>query len=721
MWSRAGKTEGIIGRFAAKNQRRLHINNWRVRLANGTMDVGLSRPRWAEFAAFSLYLFSERESAKMSKTYSVGIDLGTTYSCIAYLNEQGEPISIPNKEGEISTPSVVMFDDHEVIVGTEALRNAIMHPTRVVQNAKRWMGDPKKKWIINGKSYTPSDIATEVLKKLLADAEKQIGTIERAVITVPAQFSEGQRLATVAAGKAAGLTQVDIINEPVAAALCFVLGTEGDWYSQLADDQRVLVYDLGGGTFDLSLVNYTKDQVRVVASTGDLHLGGIDWNQCLLNAVAEQFNREFGDDPRRDPESLQHLAWEVEQCKRSLTVRPKAALICQHGGKRKTYQIERDQFNQLTQHLVEKTHEITRQLIDQNRKGTSHLDLTVLSVGGSSRMPMIDDMLNKLKGTKVSKVLSPDQSIAHGAAYYAGMLLSNNKSASSIAAPAAVERLSKMRQQSVNARDLGILIRDVKTNTRVPFYLIPANTPLPASATKVFGTVIPNQKRVNLFIVESGAGTDRPYSELGNCTIHELPPNLPAESKIVVKISYDESARVQVSAHELTSGRMARVEINRGISPDTIDSIPIDTDYVPIDERQTVPRVKLATDISAAVPLALCETCEAFLNDDGTCPKCSKLEAKPAAAKETFAKPPAKPAAPVKAESRSGSVSVRPVPVSRGTAPLPRKPEANEIMELPRPKPAVKPAGKPKRPAKPDQSPSADDPGEEEFWNFAEK
>jgi molecular chaperone DnaK len=684
----------------------------------------------------------------MPTTHAVGIDLGTTYSCIAYLNEQGEPVSIPNQEGEISTPSVVMYDKDEVIVGTEALRNAIMNPLHVVQNAKRWMGDAKKKWTIDGRTYNPSDIATAILRKLLGDAQRQIGPIDRAVITVPAQFSDGQRLATVAAGQAAGLKQVDIINEPVAAALCYVLGTEGLWFSELASEQRILVYDLGGGTFDLSLVSYTKDQVRVVASTGDLHLGGIDWNQCLLNAVAEQFNREFGDDPRRDPESLQHLAWEVEQCKRSLTVRPKAALICQHGGKRKTYQIEREQFTQLTHHLVKRTEEITRKLIGQHRRGTSHLDLTVLSAGGSSRMPMIDDMLRKLKGTTVSKALSPDQSIAHGATYYAGMLLTNSEFVHSIMAPTAAARLSKMKQQSVNARDLGILIRDVKSNTRVPFYLIPANTPLPTSVTKIFGTVIPNQKRVNLFIIESGAGTDRPYADLGNCTIEELPPNLPAESKIAVKISYDESARVQVSARDLTSGRVARTEIRRGEAPVAKDDERADEAYVTIDDKDQ-PRQSSAAPIpsaskgtvaappisgdarkaydvvqpdlsAAAVPVPLCEKCEGILDDNGECPKCKKQ----AAVKPAPASPPksvtVKPVVPTKASGpRSPSLTVKPVPSSSGPLPVPRKPESSEIMELPRKKAAAPP--KTKRPISPPKPIASDDPGEEEFWNFADK
>jgi molecular chaperone DnaK len=714
----------------------------------------------------------------MPTTHAVGIDLGTTYSCIAYLNEQGEPVSIPNQEGEISTPSVVLFDKGEEIVGTEALRNAIMNPAHVVQNAKRWMGDLKKQWIVDGKVHTPIDISTSILKKLLGDAQRQIGTIERAVITVPAQFSEGQRLATVEAGRRAGLKQVDIINEPVAAALCYVLGTEGLWFSELASEQRILVYDLGGGTFDLSLVSYKKDQVKVIASTGDLHLGGIDWNQCLVTAVAEQFNREFGDDPRRDPESLQHLAWEVEQCKRSLTVRPKAALIVQHAGKRKTYQIERDQFNQLTQHLVKRTEEITRGLINRHKTGAAHLDLTVLSAGGSSRMPMIDEMLRTLKGTTISKVLSPDQSIAHGATYYAGMLLTNSDFGHSIVDPRAVARLSKMRQQSVNARELGILIRDMKTDTRVPYYLIPANTPLPASMTKVFGTVVPGQRRVNLFIVESGAGTDKPYAELGNCVINELPPNLPVESKIAVTISYDASARVEVSARDVTSGREARTEIQRGENL-VVRDVGADEEVVTLEPAQpsapSVPAVTpqrapqsapqsvamkqpspakaptpaprpaaprpapvpvagakpkaVSAPNSAEIPILLCETCGGFLDSRGECPACQKQAIVRPAAAPVQRPAPAKPAAvnpaAVKAAPsprpqpvRPQGPSVKPVPSSIGPVP-PRKPDSSEIIELPRKKPSAAPQ---KRPAQsPPAKPRSNDPGEEEFWKLTDQ
>jgi molecular chaperone DnaK len=667
----------------------------------------------------------------MTATRAVGIDLGTTYSCIAYLNEQGEPVSIPNREGEISTPSVVMYDQGEAIVGTEALRNAIMHPHQVVQNAKRSMGDGQKQWTIQGKSYTPIDVAAAVLRKLLADAQQQIGPIDRAVITVPAQFSERQRLATVEAGQRAGLKTIDIINEPVAAALCYVLGTEGLWFTELAHEQRILVYDLGGGTFDLSLVSYHKDHVRVLASTGDLHLGGIDWNQCLLNAVADQFLREFGEDPRRDAESLQHLAWEVEQCKRSLSVRPRAALIVQHAGRRKTYQIEREQFHQLTQHLVRRTQEITSRLITQHRRGAAHLDLTVLSAGGASRMPMIEQMLNGLKGARLSKVLSPDQAIAHGAAYYAGMLLTNSEFVHALIDPKGASRLARLRQQSVNARALGILVRDMQTNQRVPYYLVPANRALPAAATKSFGTVVPNQQKVSLSIVESGATAGEEYVELGTCKIDGLPPNLPAASLIEVTIKYDASARVTVFAKELTEGKEARTEIDR--SENVVTRQFPDEEVLPLPAtaprqskeihpsgipvaKPAAPKTQPAARPPAAKPVdplpgllespeLLCEQCGQALNVRGECPQCASRRAegnRSAPAKPAAQRPAAQQAAAQ--QTAAGIPPVRPKPV-----PVPPAAAADAARKKP-----------PIRPPQPGTKGGKVDPGEQEFWKYVD-
>ncbi len=516
----------------------------------------------------------------MLKTHAVGIDLGTTYSCISYLNEHGEPVTLANQEGELATPSVVLFDEGgEVVVGTEALRNAVVKPLRVVQNSKRYMGDLERKWVVDDRAYTPIDIATLVLKKLLSAAEEQIGKIEQAVITVPAQFSDIQRQWVMEAGKRAGLSKVDMINEPVAAALCYVLGTEGLWFTELAEEQRIMVYDLGGGTFDLSLVKYQKNEVKVIASSGDLNLGGIDWNRTLLDAIAKQFVKEFKVDPRSDPESLQFLALEVENTKRSLTVRPKAALTCQHGGHRKSYQIEQAQFESLTKSMVTRTCDLTQAMLKDNKMGWAHVDV-ILTVGGSSRMPMVRNSLKQLGGRTLNTSLSPDQSIAHGATYYAGMLLTNNDFAKSILNEDVSARLASIKQQSVNARGLGLLVRDMNDN-KVPHYQIPANTPLPTSITHQFGTVSPNQQRVHLKIVESGTKADEQYVELGTCIIEDLPPDLPENSQIEVTISYDEQARVHIAATDVASGKQATTEIVREESVIVKDGVATSSAAIP--------------------------------------------------------------------------------------------------------------------------------------------
>ena len=497
----------------------------------------------------------------MKTTHVVGIDLGTTYSCIAWLNEYGQPVTIPNQEGELSTPSVVFFDEEQPVIGTEAMRNSIASPDRVVVHAKRYMGDLQKFWKIGDTRYTPVHISGMILRKLIAAAQEQIGEITEAVITVPAQFSDAQRHATMLAGHAAGLERIEMINEPVAAALCHVLGHEGLAFTELAIDQQLLVFDLGGGTLDLAVVKYKTNEVCVVASDGDLELGGLDFTKVLVNTAAEKFIAAFGSDPRSHRGSLQFLSLEAEQAKRSLSVRPRAAITVQHEGHRKTYQIEQAEFELLSRKLIQRCEEITRRILKDNKFGWAHVDV-VLTTGGASRMPMIRESLKQLSGRTLNSSLSPDQSIAHGAAYYAGMLLSNDQYARTVFNSTASSRLARVQQKSVNARALGILIRD-ETGERVPHYLIPANTPLPVSKTHVFGTVVDNQTRVHVRIVESGAGADRPPTVLGDCQITDLPPDLPEGTEIEVTISYDHQARVHVSAREPISGLRAEAELIR--------------------------------------------------------------------------------------------------------------------------------------------------------------
>jgi molecular chaperone DnaK len=662
----------------------------------------------------------------MVPTQAVGIDLGTTYSVIAHLNESGEPVTLPNQEGELSTPSVVLFDGEQPIIGTEALRNSIRHPDRVVENAKRFMGNVGKRWWINGRPYSPVDVSTLILKKLVSAAQEKIGPISQAVITVPAQFSDVQRHATIQAGHAAGLERVDVINEPVAAALCYVLGSEGMWFSELAGEQRILVYDLGGGTFDLSLVRYRKNEVTVLASSGDLDLGGINWNQSLIDAIGSQFVKEFNDDPRSEPESLQALALEVEQAKRGLSVRPRAALTCTHGGRRKTYQIEIEQFQKLTKPLVDRTEEITLKLLKDNKLGWAHVDV-VLVTGGASRMPMIRGRLKQLSGRTLNTTLSPDLSIAQGATYYAGMLLAHDKFARSILNEDASERLAQVKQQSVNARELGILVRDMETKTRIPHYLIPPNTPLPTSATQQFGTVVPNQKRVHLVIVESGTAPDQPYVVLGECKIDGLPPHLPEGSKIDVTISYDPQASVHVSAKDAASGKSAATEILRQenivaqlasdhrADPDSVvlaDTIPDNPFKQPVEEE-----AKAATDFhdekwtaffeqQNADAVTLCNDCGSPLDSGGKCPKCS---VKASATRSVPPKTDAGKPTPAK-------VAAKPQPAPSAAKAKPSKSASAEAVKTQK-APARTQATPPPRP-KSNQPTAPHDEGEDEFWKF---
>lgn len=601
----------------------------------------------------------------MKKTQAVGIDLGTTYSCIAWLNEHGHPVTIPNQEGELSTPSVVFFDDNDAIVGTEALRNAIAHPDRVVQNAKRHMGNPDKFWIVDGSQCSPEQVSSLILRKLIAAAQVQIGEITEAVVTVPAQFSDAQRHATIKAGHSAGLEKVEVINEPVAAALCHVLGNEGLAFTELAIDQQLLVYDLGGGTLDLAIVSYASNEVRVVASDGDLELGGLDWTQVLVDLAAEKFIQDFKEDPRTDPESHQFLALEAEQAKRSLSVRPRAAVTVQHGGNRRTYQVEQEEFQHLSRKLLKRSDVITRRILADNGFGWAHVN-EVLTTGGSSRMPMVRKSLKKLSGRTLNSSLSPDQSIAHGAAYYAGMLLSNQQYTRTVFNSQTSSRLAEVKQQSVNARGLGILIRDTQSGKRIPHYLIPPNTPLPAARTHVFGTVVDHQTKVHIKIVESGAGPGKPHTILGDCLISDLPAELPDGSEVEVTISYDHQARVHVSARELTSGISAEAEILRqeNVSaqlqedvgtkaPASITPLPVSAPKEPspaetersLSEEWEAVSAELAQfsrssdgnadhDLDLQQPVALCNSCGATLTSRNICSKCGTKTRKPSAKKK---------------------------------------------------------------------------------------
>ncbi len=621
--------------------------------------------------------------------HSVGIDLGTTYSCISYLSPQGQPITLPNEEGELTTPSVVLIDGEDVVVGTEALRNAVANPDRVIQHAKRFMGDTRKSWTIDGQRYTPVDVSAFVVRKLLDGAEARLGPIKQAVITVPAQFSDIQRQWTSEAGRLAGLERVDIINEPVAAALCHVLG-EGNWFAEIANDQTVMVFDLGGGTFDLSLVKYNKDKVTVVASGGDLNLGGLDWNKALEDYACDAFVQESPNDPRYDKQTMQAVSLEIEQAKRSLSVRPKATISMTHAGRRKVFAVDRDEFEKMTAPLVKRCEEITLGLMKAQKMGWAKVD-GVLITGGATRMPMVRSMLKRISGTTLNSTLSPDQSISNGAAYYAGMLLSGEKFASSFLNRQATARLARFKQQSVNARELGILVRDTKTGHKIPHYLIPANTPLPCAFKQSFGTVNTNQRRVHLHIVESGTSGDHPFVELGACTVEDLPPNLPVNTAIEVTINYDEQARVHVTARELASGKEARVSIVRleNVISQTLPDVPDPKNTPePVAPGQPV-KVRNSKDKEKPKPVA-----SVFQPSSNTTPAGNSVEVDSTAKTQRMPVPP-KP-------------GVRPVVVKKATPAEEALQDVSEVIRFPTMMPkGASPSAPPVKPGRPTAPPAA--------------
>jgi molecular chaperone DnaK len=534
---------------------------------------------------------------------AVGIDLGTTYSCLAYLNEYGEPVSMANREGELSTPSVVWYDRESVVVGTEALRNSIVYPQAVVTAAKRHMGNADHAWSIGGRRVTPTDVSSEIIGYLLDSAKDSIGDIKRAVITVPAQFSDLQRAATVEAGLKAGLEEIDLINEPVAAALCYVLGNEGLAFSELSLDQNVMVADLGGGTFDLSVVRYTKDRVQVIACGGDLKLGGLDWNNLLIEAASKRFRMETGLEMKSDPTSRQMLALEAEQTKRSLSTREHSTLLVQHAGHRKTLKIDVHQFEKMSATLLTRMEECVTSLLKDNNLRWAKID-AVLSTGGASRMPMVKTLLKRLSGRTPNRALSPDHSIAQGAAYYAGMLLANDSNARALLGEATTERLQKVAFHSVSARPLGIIVRDAQ-GQRQPYYLIPVNSTLPAEAKQTFGTVSDGQATVRLKVVEGGTSSDDEVIRLGDCLISDLPRDLPQGTPVEVTLKYGADARVQVAARLPDQGREAEAVLERPgtVTPTSGDTAKVTSAKAGTEKRTPVPRSEVELGVSSSLKL----------------------------------------------------------------------------------------------------------------------
>lgn len=489
----------------------------------------------------------------MTSQRAVGIDLGTTYSVAAWVDRSDRSAVIANSDGDILTPSTIVFEEHEIIVGKQASKLGVMKTDRLAECVKRDMGNPIYSRAIDGEYLPPEVIQACLLKKIREDITEKIGPDFGVVITVPAFFDDSRRRATAIAGEIAGLRLLDIVNEPMAGALAF-----GEHIGALQalppapEDLKVLVYDLGGGTFDVTVLEINQGGFRTLATDGDVHLGGRDWDMRLADMASEQFAKRFREDPRDNPVSRQRLLAEVEQAKRTLSARQRARVRIDHAGSSLEVELKRDAFEERTADLLERTAHTTRELLVT--AGLEWKDVSrVLLVGGATRMPMISQMLSGLSGITPDYVVSPDEAVARGAAIYAKHLLD-----------AAEGSPPKFRITNVNAHNLGVQGIERDTKQRVNAVLIRRNTPLPVRTTRTFVTNRADQRTIGIVVLEGESSLPSECTVIGRAVIDDLPRNLPEGHPVKVTYEYTTSARLRVEAIVPDADRDVRIEIERG-------------------------------------------------------------------------------------------------------------------------------------------------------------
>ncbi len=490
---------------------------------------------------------------RATRPIAIGIDLGTTFSLLSYLDAAGRPISLPSSSGELLTPSAVIVDEDEIVVGREAVKASAYNPDCYAECFKRDMGRVAIQHAVHGHHVPPEIFSALVLERLKLDAEKRLGPVREAVITVPAYFDEMRRKATQDAGEIAGWKVLDIINEPTAAAMAcgWERGLFGMRSTACEPIERVLVYDLGGGTFDVTLLEITSDKFRTLATDGDVRLGGKDFDQALVDHIAERFLAEHGLDPRGDACDLAQLWRDAQDVKHALSEHTKASTVCFHAGIRMKLDITRQDFLDLTAHLLQRTEETSTLVVQQAGLTWDQVD-RVMVVGGATRMPMVTDMLRQLIGREPDRSMSADEAVSHGAALYAGMLLGLG-----------TDDQRRCELINVNSHSLGVVGFESSTGRRVNAILIPRNTPIPTEMKKSFTTLEPNQQTVAVPIVEGESERPEFCAALGKCVVRDLPADLPKGTPVEVTYRYALNGRVSVSAHVPTTGQMAEVEIER--------------------------------------------------------------------------------------------------------------------------------------------------------------
>jgi molecular chaperone DnaK len=502
---------------------------------------------------------------KLLEGQTIGIDLGTTYSALAQLDSEGNPISIPNSDGKTTTPSVVLLGESgHVIVGPSPERITVEPPDNIVEAIKRQMGSKTWHKVYQGKKLTPEFISALILKKLKQDSERTIGPIANAVITVPYYFNDLRRKATQDAGRIAGLNVIDIINEPTAATLAYAWMRGELGRTDLARNEKtIMVYDLGGGTFDVTVVRYTPTHFRVLATDGDVMLGGIDWTNRIVEHVAEQFRRKYSSDPLAHAETRLQFTQDCEDAKRKLSQKSQHPVNLYFEGKTLTVAVTRGDFERMTADLLQRTRDTTELVLQQSGVEVGSLDEVVL-VGGSTHMPAVFDMLKSVTGRPPSRELNPDEAVAQGAAIHAAILEARETGGASRMAQAVIKRLRAVTATDVNSHSLGVEITDVgDRKSKSNHIMIPRNTPIPYTISQRFVTNVPNQNRIRVRLLQGEVPDISACTVIGDFQITNLPPNLPVGSPVELTYSYEANGRIVAEARELTGNRQASAEIVR--------------------------------------------------------------------------------------------------------------------------------------------------------------
>lgn len=494
---------------------------------------------------------------------TVGIDLGTSYSALSRLGADGNPEVINNSNDSPITASIVVLGENgKILVGPPSEVLAQQDPNRVVVAIKREMGNPRFALHYQERRMTPELISSLILTKLKIEAEKKIGPIGNAVITVPYYFNEPKRSATRYAGKIAGLNVVDIINEPTAATLAYAW-TKGELGRLDAPGRTrtILVYDLGGGTFDVTVVRYTPTEFTVLATDGDTMLGGLDWTERVLDFACDKFVAKYGTDPREDVQARFALLRECEAAKRELSHWAKTKIEVTYRGQTLVVELSRPEFENLTLDLLQRTRDTTEFVLENNNVKRDELN-EVLLVGGSTSIPAVIEMLEKLTGKRPSKVLNPQLAVAQGAAIHAAILEAKATDAHGRLSPALLTRLRAITTTDVNSHSLGVEISDPKSPTdKRNHIMIPRNSRLPCGIKKQFVTNTDTPQSIVIRLLQGEAGDVAACTYIGDVRISKLPKALPAGSPVEVVYSYDHRGHITVAAKELVGGGSAAVEI----------------------------------------------------------------------------------------------------------------------------------------------------------------